>query len=392
MSSSVKFNAETCQEIIELGGEDVIKCYQCGRCMPACPWNLLHRINYAVYRFPQTIKIGSIIQGEKKEDIAKETLDIFRCVGCDSCHYECPRGVNISHILRAVRRILVDYGSYPAELKSFVLRIYNTGNPFGETAEKRAAWASGLDIPRFESKLENLYFSCCVPAYDSRAKSIAQATARILKLANVSFGILGNEEFCCAEAVRRIGAEKVFQAAVKNNTEAFAKYGVKKVLTTSPHCYTIFKKEYSKYYDKFDAIHMSQFINQLIKEKKIIAKKPFNKTVVYHDPCTLGRQMGVYDEPREVLRSIPGLKLAEVPIFNREYSVCCGGGGVGTWYDWSKDERIAEFRIKQLLATGAEVIAVACPYCLQMFEETMKSMNLALPVMDIAEILYESLG
>jgi len=388
MTNLITINPDIREDIIKQGAEDAIKCYQCGRCMPACPWNLLRQINYTVYQFPQVIKLGTITSSEKKEELEKETIDIFRCIGCDSCRYECPRGVNISNILRAVRRILVDFGSYPVDLKGFVSRIYNTGNPLGEPALKRVEWTVGFDVPRFDFQHEILYFPCCLPSYDARLKKVSQATAKILRSAGVLFGIIGEDEFCCGEAVRRVGAEKVFQAAIKKNTDVFTKARVKKVLTTSPHCFTIFKNEYKG----FDTIHITQIFSQLIKGKKITAKKPFVKKVVYHDPCTLGRQMGVYEEPREVLKNIPGLQLLEVPTFNRKYSVCCGGGTMGLWREWESDERIANVRLPQLLKTGAEVIAVACPYCLQMFEETLKSMNSELPVMDVAEIFYESLG
>ncbi|NOR16647.1 4Fe-4S dicluster domain-containing protein [candidate division WOR-3 bacterium] len=391
MRNLITLNPEIRDTIIESGGDDAIKCYQCGRCMAACPWNFLKKIDYTTYRICQRIRLGAIIESEDKEDIAADTIDVFRCVGCDSCQFECPRGVNLSDVLRAIRRILVDYGSYPGELKSVVSRLYNSGNPFGEPAEKRADWAAGLDIPQFNESCEYLYFPCCVPAYDTRAKNVAQATAKILKMAGVSFGIIGKDEFCCGEAVRRVGAEKVFQTAVKHNTEVFTKIGVEKVITTPPHCYATFKNDYPEHYDKLDAIHVTQLFAQLIKEKKIVPKKPFNKTVVYHDPCTLGRQMKILEEPREVLKSIPGLKLVEIPTFNREYSVCCGAGAMGLWRDWPQGERLTNFRVEQILNTNAELLAVACPYCLQMFEETIKSMNLDLQVMDIAEILFESL-
>lgn len=392
MGGVITLNPEIRDTIIESGGEDVIKCYQCGRCMAACPWNFLETVNYTTYRFCQRIKLGAIIESEEKEAIAADTIDVFRCVGCDSCKHECPRGVGLSDVLRAVRRILVEYDSYPSELKSVVSRLYNTGNPLGEPSEKRADWATDLKVSQFDTSVhEYVYFSCCVPAFDQRARKVSQATAKILKKAGVQFGIIGKEEFCCGEAVRRVGAEKVFQTAVKHNTEVFAKTGVSKVITTSPHCYTTFKNEYPEYYDKIDPLHATQLFARLIEQKKITPKKSFHKTVVYHDPCTLGRQMGVFEEPRDVLKSIPELKLIEVPVFNREYSICCGGGAMGLWRDWPQDERLANLRIEQILNTGAEIIAVACPYCLQMFEETLKTMNVDIPVMDVAEILYESL-
>lgn len=392
MSGLITINQEIRDILLEQGADDVIKCYQCGRCMAACPWNLLRQLNYPVFQFPEAVKLGTISSSEKKEDIARETEDIFRCIGCDSCRYECPRGVNISDVLRAARRIFVDSGSYPGDLKSFVARIHSTGNPLGEPALKRIEWTSGLGVPKFDGQHEYLYFPCCLPSYDPRVKKVAQATAEVLKSAGVRFGIIGEEEFCCGEAVRRAGAEKVFQAAIKKNSETFAKMKPKNIVSTSPHCHTVFRNEYARYCKDSAFIHITQVFKQIIEEKKIVPRKEFKKKIVYHDPCTLGRQTGVYEEPRKVLSSIPGVELTEVPMFNRKYSVCCGGGAMGLWREWSHDERLATVRLNQLMKTGAEVIAVACPYCLQMFEETLKSMGKEIPVMDIAEILYASIG
>jgi Fe-S oxidoreductase len=391
MKNLMTLNPEVRDTIIEAGGDDVIKCYQCGRCMAACPWNLLDGLDYTTYRFCQRIKLGAIIDSEEKQDIAADTNDVFRCVGCDACRAECPRGVSLSDVLRAIRRILVDFDSYPGELKSVVARLYNTGNPLGEPAEKRAQWAADLSIPQYTEDLDHLYFPCCLPAYDARAKKVAQATARILKKGGVSFGIIGPEEYCCGEAVRRVGAEKVFQTAVKQNTSVFKQKKVDNIIVTSPHCLVTFTKEYPAYYDKLETLHAVQVFDRLIKEKKIAPVKPFEKTVVYHDPCTLGRQMDIYDEPRRILKSIPGLKLVEIPVFNREFSVCCGGGAMGLWRDWPQDERLANLRAEQIMATNADILCVACPYCLQMLEETLKSMNSEIAVMDISEILESSL-
>jgi Fe-S oxidoreductase len=391
MRGIITLNPEIRDAILESGGEDVIKCYSCGRCMAACPWNLIDNLDYTTYRFCQRIKLGAIVDSELKEDIAADTDEVFRCVGCDSCRHECPRGVNLSDVLRAVRRILVDYESYPAELKSVISRLYSSGNPLGLPAEKRALWAQDLDIPHFDGTQEYVYFPCCLPAYDARAKLVARATAGLLKKAGVSFGIIGEEEFCCGEAVRRVGAEKVFQTAVSNNTRVFQKSGVKNVVTTSPHCFKTFRSEYPAFSD-VQVMHVTQLLHQCLKDGRLRPERPFKKKVVYHDPCTLGRQMGVYDEPRQILTSIPELQLVEVPVFNREFSVCCGAGAMGLWRDWPQDERLVQIRAEQILATGADVLCVACPYCLQMFEENLKSMNADIAVMDISEILFASVG
>lgn len=391
MANSITYNPEIRDLLMEQGATDATKCYQCGRCMPACPLNLLAAVNYVVYQFPQGIKLGTISSSEEKIAIEKEMTEIFRCIGCDSCRHECPRGVNISDILRAVRRIFIDSGSYPSDLKSFVSRFHNTGNPLGEPAAKRIEWTAGTGVERFRTGHEYLYFPCCVPSYDRRAQLVAQATARLFAAAGLGFGIIGEEEVCCGEAIRRAGGEKIFQSCRQKNLETFDRVKPAKVVTTSPHCHTIFKKEYAAFRPGTAFVHATQVFDELIAGGRLRFKNRFEKKVVYHDPCTLGRQTGVYEEPRRVLASVPGLVLKEVPTFNRQYSVCCGGGAMGLWREWSHDERLAVVRLRQLIATGAEVIAVACPYCLQMFEETLKSMDTQVAVMDVAEIMCAAL-
>ncbi len=387
----LKINPEIREVLLEQGAEDAIKCYECGRCMAACPWNMLEGVNYTTYQFPDLVRLGAILCNEDKELICQETNEVFRCVGCDSCLYECPRKVNISNILRSARRIMIDFGSYPAELKNFFLRLTSFNNPLGETQDKRKGWVQGLNIPQYNPTLENLLFVCCITAYDLRAKNVARSIAEMMQKSGINFGIASDKESCCGEAVRRVGGEKIFQLLFNNNFKLFKDLGVKNAITISPHCHAIFNTEYKNHYD-FKPFHYTQIINQQLKLGKLKPTKSFNKTVVYHDPCTLGRQSGIYEEPREILKFIPGLKLVEVSIFNRKNSICCGAGSMGLWREYANGERIVNLRLKQLLNTGAEIIAVACPYCLQMFEETLKSMNLNIPVMDVAEILYESIA
>ncbi len=393
-----KENLEIREAIIETGALDVYKCYQCGKCMAICPWYQTEAVEFPIYRIPQAVRLGAILASEEKEEIAKETEEVYRCVGCEACVNECPHGVNLPDIMRAIRRILVDYGTVPSELKTIISKLYNVGNPFGEPKEKRANWAQGLNVPIFKSNMEFAYFSCCMPAYDARLKKTAQAAVKILKKGNIHFGILGEKEQCCGEAIRRVGAEKVFQELAKANINAFKDAGVHKVLTASPHCYTTFKNDYPELGADFEVIHQVQLFYKLIKENKIVPKKPLNKRVIYHDPCTLGRQNGIYDEPREVLRSIPGLELVEIENFSREYSLCCGGGSGGVWLDRPVEERMADVRVKQALEAGAEILAVACPYCLQLFECSVKTIlpdseegNVELEVKDISELLAEAL-
>ena len=386
-----EINDEIREVLIEEGAIDIYKCYQCGKCTSICPWFQVDMYDFPVYRFSLETAMGMVASSEDKDELAAEIDKIYRCVGCEACLDQCPHGIDTPRILRAARRLLVDFGSYPDTLKSTVQKIKNVGNPFGEPAEKRTDWAKELNVPTYEEKLDYLYFPCCVPVYDSRNQNIAISTAKIFQKYKISFGILGEKELCCGEAIRRVGAEQVFSQVCKGNIKEFKNSGVKKVLVSSPHCLTTFKDEYPEFGAEFETQHITEFLSRLIDDGKIKPVIEFNKKVVYHDPCTLGRKNGIYEEPRNILQSIPGLELVEVEEFNRNLSVCCGAGSGGLWMEWDKDERIADVRLKQLIDTGADIIAVACPYCLQMFEETLKSMNSEIEVLDVTEILYKSI-
>ncbi len=388
----VEINPEIRDALVEMGAADAYKCYQCGKCASACPWFQVGTYGFPVFRYSLETVLGLVASSEEKEELAQEVDKLYRCVGCEACVDQCPLGVNMPHIIRSARRILVDFGSYPESLKTVVQKIRNVGNPLGEPREKRGEWARDLNIEEYKKDMEILYFACCIPSYDGRVQNVARSTARILKRAGLSFGILAGKEACCSEAIRRAGAEPVFLESARSNIRAFDEAGVRRVAVSSPHCYATFKKDYPDLGGRFEVVHSSELFWQLIDQGRIRPVKPFPKRVVYHDPCTLGRQSGIYEPPRNILKSIPGIELVEVEDFSREFSLCCGAGSGALWLDWPKGERMADVRIGQLTATGAEVIAVACPYCLQMFEETVKAMNLNVAVMDIAEILYQSIG
>ncbi len=385
-------NPEIRDALIEMGAVDAYKCFQCGKCASVCPWFQVGTYEFLVFRFPLETVLGLIASSEDKAELAKEVDKIYRCVGCEACVDQCPLGVKMPDILRSARRILVDFGSYPDNLKSVVQKIKNVGNPLGEPREKRAEWAREIEVNEFKPGMELVYFPCCIPAYDARIGNVARSTARLLQHSGIRFGILGTKESCCGEAIRRVGAEAVYKETARANIEAFKEAGANRVLVSSPHCYLTFKKEYPELGSTFEAVHTTEYLWDLIRQGKIEPKKSFSKKVVYHDPCTLGRQSGIYDAPRNILKGIPELKLLEVEDFSREFSLCCGAGSGALWIDWPKGERMADIRVKQLVDTGAEVIAVACPYCLQMFEETVKAMNVDIAVMDVSEILFESIN
>jgi Fe-S oxidoreductase len=296
--------------------------------------------------------------------------------------------------MRVLRTTLVDLDiSYaPEPLQLTIKNLISVGNPLGEAREKRADWAKDLEVDTFTEDTELLYFPCCYGAYDPKVKRVARATANILKRMGVNFGILGVEENCCGEAIRKAGAESLFQDLAEANIATFSDNGVKKIIVSSPHCYNTFKNEYPKLGGDFEVVHLSQYLYQVIKEGRLKFTKEINQRVAYHDPCYLGRHNNIYDEPREVLKSIPGLELVEMAN-SRENSLCCGGGGGGIWLETKKEERISDLRLEQALEVGAEILVVACPYCLLNLEDSVVSMNKedVIQVKDISELVWEAL-
>lgn len=372
---------EAAEAIIEAGGEALKSCYQCGLCTGACPWNLV-----------RSFLTRRLIHGAQLGLVELESEDVWLCATCGACVERCPRGVEIVDIMRALRRIGAQWAATPKSLKTVMASLGSVGNPVGEAREKRADWAKGAKVKTFTPGTEYLYFSCCVPAYDPQAKRIALATASVLNKAGVDFGIIGSEESCCGESARKVGEEELFQSLANANIEAFKKHGVNKVIASSPHCYHTFKNEYAALGGDFEVLHITQFLAGLIEKKKLKLKKPLPKKVAYHDPCYLGRHNKIYDEPRKVLQSIPGLELVELPDC-REDSLCCGGGGGRIWMETKKGERFSDLRIEQALGVGAEVLAIACPYCLLNFQDSLLTLGKesALEVKDISELVNEAI-
>jgi Fe-S oxidoreductase len=365
--------------IKENGGAAYKYCYQCGTCDSVCPWNRVRQ--FSMRKIVREANFGiPEVEGE----------DIWRCTTCGTCAQRCPRGVETINVNVSMRRIASEYGAVPGPIHTVAASLGTEGNPMREERAKRGDWANGLDVKPFNEKMEYLYFPGCYLSYDSRLKKVSAATVKILQKAGIDFGILGNKENCCGESIRKAGDEELFKRLARENIKSFVDAGVKKILVSSPHCYHTFKNEYSEFKVNFEVIHMSQFLFQLIKEGRLKLNGEYPKTITYHDPCYLGRHNGIYDEPREVLKKVAGLRLVEMPD-NRETSLCCGGGGGGIWMDRKKGERFADLRIEQAASCKAEVLATACPYCIVNFEDSRLSVENgeSLEVKDITEIIQE---
>ncbi|MBA7657378.1 putative iron-sulfur-binding oxidoreductase FadF [subsurface metagenome] len=296
--------------------------------------------------------------------------------------------------MRALRRSITSLGvtQAPDALRMTIKNISSLGNPLGEPAEKRVDWAKDLDVKTYTEGTEVLYFSCCIPAYDAKIQRAARATVKILKQAEIDFGILDGTENCCGESVRKAGDENLFQRLAQNNIAIFNKNRVTKIVVTSPHCYYSFKNEYPELGGKFEVWHFSQYLAELIKEGRLKFTQEINKRVTYHDPCYLGRHNDIYQAPRQVLESIPGLELVEM-AYCRENSLCCGGGGGRIWMETKKGERFSDTRIEQALEVGAEIMAVACPYCMSNLDDSLLTSGKeeSLEIRDIAELVQQAL-
>jgi len=371
----------------EAGGESFKYCYECGTCDAVCPWNRVR--DFSMRKIVRQAAFGLT---------EIETEEIWRCTTCGRCPQQCPRGVNQIEVGVSSRRIASDYGVFPESVSS-VSGIRSSlraeGNPLNEDRAKRADWAEGLSVQPFAEGMDVLYFPGCYLSYDPRLKKVAKATAAVLNKAGIDFGILGAKENCCGESIRKTGDEEGFRILAKENIKTFIENGVKKILVSSPHCYHTFKNEYSEFMVNFEVVHISQFLFELINEGRIEITKEYGKKITYHDPCYLGRHNGIYDEPRETLKKIPGLGLVEMPDARKD-SLCCGGGGGRIWMETVKGERFSDLRVEQANGVGAEVLATACPYCISHFEDSRLALKDSeesdlLEVKDITEIILEAI-
>jgi Fe-S oxidoreductase len=362
----------------EKGGASFQLCYQCGICDVVCPWNRVRQFSMRKIVRQASFGLTEI-----------ENEDIWRCTTCGTCPPRCPRGVNQIELGVSLRRIATEYGAFPEAVTPIVAvadSLRAEGNPFNLERAKRAGWTEGLAVKPFAEGMEILYFPGCYLSYDPRMKKVAAATARILAKAGVDFGILGAKEACCGESIRKTGNEPLFKHLARENIKTFIDHGVKKILVSSPHCLHTFRNEYPEFGARFEVVHITELLQELIAEGRLKLKGAEAKKLTYHDPCYLGRHNGVFDAPREVLK-----KIGDVVEMrdHRHNSLCCGGGGGRIWMETPKAERFAELRVKQALEAGAEVLVSACPYCITNFTDSSLGQNLE--VKDITEIVAEAL-
>jgi Fe-S oxidoreductase len=318
---------------------------------------------------------------------------IWACTTCWACQEVCPTSNEQMNKIIELRRHL-QMAAVTETARDSLKNLRVRGNPWRGTMYARTDWAEGLDVKIIgeDSDVDILYWVGCTEALEDRSLKVAQAVARLMKQAGVNFGILGEEEMCCGDPARRLGAEHIFQMLAMNNIQLFTSYNVKKIVTACPHCFNTLKNEYPQLGGQFEVVHHSQFIADLIRENKLKINQAREAIVTYHDACYLGRYNEIYQPPRQILESIPGVTLVEMEK-NRKNGFCCGGGGGRMWLEEDTGQRISEIRLGQALDTRGQIVATACPFCLQMFEDAakVKEVDESLKIRDIAELVAEAL-
>lgn len=391
--------------------EDSFACIDCGRCDDYCPANRSEKplspknlhLNLKKFLLKEKNILLKKEQGEATPLMTGTFTEgeIWTCTTCGACMHVCPvKNEHIPKIIGLRQSQVLMESKFPTELATFFKNMETNSNPWGFGAATRAEWTEGLDIKTLaqDSNVDILFWVGCAGSFDERAKKVSQSVVKILKAANVNFGILGLEENCCGDQARRLGNEYMFQMLAQQNIETIKNYNIKKILVTCPHGYNTLKNDYPALAQQLgitdwnvEIVHHTEYIEQLLKEGKLTLKGKMSDSATYHDPCYLGRHNQLFDQPRSVLCKA-GLSLKEMKN-NHEHSFCCGAGGGLMWTEETLGKRINHLRTENALNAGSNLISTSCPFCMTMLEDGVKDNGKEeqIKVRDIAEIVSECL-
>jgi Fe-S oxidoreductase/nitrate reductase gamma subunit len=382
---------------------DLDACTRCGRCQDYCPAHLTEKPlspkriildlkNHLHERWKKTDESPALIENVIHEDA------LWACTTCRNCMEHCP--VYVEHVDKIIdmRRYQVLMESkFPEELMEAFRGLEKNSNPWGLGYDARADWVKELNVPILSEtsgeNIEYLFFVGCIRSYDDRNRKVSIAMAQILNHLGIKFAILGMEEGCCGDPARRVGNEYLYQMLAQTNIETFNRYKIDKILTSCPHCYNTLKNEYPQMGFSCEVQHHAEFLVERIRSGRLKLERDISKKLTYHDPCYLGRYNGIYTAPREVLRAIPSLEIREMKRSGKE-SFCCGAGGGWMWMDEKIGKRINIQRLEDALETDPDWIATACPFCVTMFDDAIKSKDKeeSTKIWDIAEVVVQALG
>jgi len=354
----------------------LLECIQCGMCTGSCP--VARKANLNIRRYMREVSAQGKLTVHPQNEL-------WSCTTCSTCGIRCPKDLNPYEFLIDVRSMAVEEGQVAPTMRDALESTFKNGNPWARIRSKRSEWAEGLNVKHVSQGTEMLYYVGCTSAYDPRVQNVAKSTAKCFEKAGLNYGILGEEEGCCGSEMYGMGEKGLFDYLVEENMKTFNKYDLKQVVTGCPHGFHAFKNRYNQ--TSLEIQHHTQLLAKLAEEKKLTFSKEVNKKVIYHDPCFLGKQNGIYEEPRKAIESVPGVKLLEFDR-SRARSLCCEGGGGRMWVD-IPGPRLAEVRVKDAVEAGADILAVACPFCLLTIEDAVKTTGSEgkIQVLDIAELL-----
>ncbi|MGI8928347.1 MAG: (Fe-S)-binding protein [Candidatus Limnocylindrales bacterium] len=425
-AEDARFGIKTIEDMSWKDLLDGFTCTECGRCQEACPaWatgkplnpkTMIMGIREMAVDSEQGVSIIPWIKPAKELDgLAQPVVDtaipydaVWDCVTCGACVEACP--VMIEHVDKIVglrRNLVLEESRFPAELTSSFTNMERYSNIWGQPQSSRLDWARGLPFavptaasvvesggPDAVADLECLYWVGCAASFDDRNRRVARAVVTCLEAAGVKYAVLGQEESCTGDPARRMGNEYVFQMLAGGNVETLNRYRPKTIITACPHCFNTIGNEYGQLGGAYDVVHHSQFLSRLIGEGRLRVDDQRSKSVTLHDSCYLTRYNGVISETREVLGAVPGIELLEMEK-NGKQTFCCGAGGGRMWMEESRGTRINAERTRQALATGAEAVATACPFCLTMMRDGVADAGVTgdgVQVQDIAEIFAAGLA
>jgi len=388
--ADVRFGAATAADLTWKQMLDTVSCTECGRCQDVCP-----AYNTGKELSPKLLIMAlrdQLLSGASTPLVPNAVTDnvVWDCVTCGACVRECPVGIeHIDHIVDLRRNLVMVESRFPDEAATMLRDVDRAGNPWGKPQSDRAHWADGLGVRVLnagEPAPDVLFWVGCAPSFDERAKQAAISTAKLLQEAGVDFAILGPRESCTGDPARRMGDEYTFQKQAKQNVSTLNEVKVKKIVTTCPHCFNTIGNEYADFGGRYEVVHHTEFLAALLREGKLKTLAGDRK-ITYHDSCYLARHNDVREAPRE-LAAAAG-HAVEMPR-NRERTFCCGAGGARMWMEERRGKPINEERVREAAGTGAETLAVACPFCTVMLDDGVRTTGTKLQVIDLATLLSEA--